>query len=98
MRYIKPANEYRKVVLESIVFLQGDDYLQYESDNPDSDVDYLLQWYDAGCHETGEYYARDINTAFLGRLIKIRGYKGYFLFSKNASLGYMGLSRIVEFK
>lgn len=98
MLNLKDSNEYRKVIIENIVFLQGDDFLQYERDNPAGDLEYLLQWYYPGEHMTGEYYARDINTPFLGRLIKIDGYKGYWLFSKNTSIGYMGLSRIVEFK
>lgn len=95
---LKDSNEYRKVIIEDIVFLQEDGYFQYEQDNPADDIEYLLQWYFLGEHMTGEYYARDINTPFLGRLIKIKGFKGFFLFSKNTSLGYIGLSRIVEFK
>ena len=98
MNNLNERNEYRHVLIDNIVFLQGDDYLQYEQDNPESDIDYLLQWYYPNeSREDNIYNVRDINTAFLGKLIKITGYKGYFLFSKNTSIGYMGLSRIVEF-
>lgn len=105
MENLNESNEYRKVVIENIVFLQGDDYSQFEQDNPgiipgfddDECIDYLLQWFYPGEHETGEYYARDINTEFLGDLIKIKGHKGYFLYSYNTRIGYIGLSRIVEF-
>lgn len=95
---VKQSNEYKKVILENIVFLQGDDYSQYEEESPADDIDYLMQWYFPDEHMTSKYYARDINTPFLGRLIKISGYKGYFLFTKNTHIGYIGLSRIVEFK
>lgn len=96
---VKQSNEYRKVSLINIVFLQGDDYLQYEQDNPDSNIDYLLQWYDGTDSHYGQYdyYAKDINTPFLGKLIKIDGYKGYYLFSKDTRLGYIGLGKIVGF-
>lgn len=99
MKNLKPSNEYRKVTLISIVFLQGNDYSQYEQDNPDNDLDYLLQWYDGtdSHYEQDDYNVIDINTPFLGKLIKIDGYKGYFLFSKNTKIGYIGLARIVEF-
>lgn len=98
MNNLKSSNRYRKVTLISIVFLQGDDYSQYEQDNPDSDLDYLLQWYDGtdSHYEQDDYSVRDINTTFLGKLIKIDGYKGYFLFSKDTRLGYMGLDKIIE--
>lgn len=98
MNNLNERNEYRHVIIESIVFLQGDDYTQYESDNPDNDIDYLLQWYNPGEHDINYDFAVDINTPFLGRLIKIKGYTGYFLFSKSYRLGYMGLSRIVGFE
>lgn len=96
---VKQFNEYKKVSLINIVFLQGDDFLQYEQDNPDSDIEYLLQWYDGtdSHYEQNDYYARDINTPFLGKLIKIDGYKGYYIFSKNTRLGYMGLGKITGF-
>lgn len=94
---VKDSNEYKKVVIENIVFLQNSDYTQYLDDAPDSDIDYLLNWYDSGKHETNIHDARDINTLFLGKLIKIEGYTGYFLFSKDSRIGYIGLSRIVEF-
>lgn len=99
MRNLKLSNEYKKVIVESIVFLQGDDYTQYELENPESDIDYLLQWYYPNeSRQQDEFYARDINTPFLGRLIKIPGYSGYFLFSKSYNMGYIGLARIVEFR
>ena len=98
MKNLKEKNEYRKVTIENIVFLQGDDYLEYQNTEPDSDIDYLLQWYYPNEHSQDTYNARDINTPFLGKLIKIDGYKGYFLFSKNMSMGYIGLSRIVGFE
>ena len=97
MKNLKEKNEYRKVTIENIVFLQGDDYLEYQNTEPDNDVNYLLQWYYPNEHSQDTYNARDINTPFLGKLIKIDGYKGYFLFSKNMSMGYIGLSRIVSF-
>lgn len=99
---LKFKNAHRKVTIENIVFLQGDGYSQYEQDrdvpNFLGDIEYLLQWYYPDEHETGNYQASDINTAFLGKLIKIKGYMGYFLFSKNERIGYIGLSRIVAFE
>lgn len=96
---LNEKNTYRKVIISDVVFLQGDDFEQYEKDSPESDLDYLLQWYNGDDENniTGQYYARDINTAFLGKLIKIQGYKGYWLFSKNSKAGHMGLLRIVRF-
>lgn len=98
MKNIKESHEYVKVIIETVVFLQGDDFAQYETDNPADDLDYLLQWYYPNEHMTNEYYARDINTPFLGKLMKIDGYPGYWLFTKNTRIGYIGLSRIVEFR
>ena len=97
MNNLKDKNLYRKVILSDVVFLQGDDFTQYESDSPADDIEYLLQWYNGEEYATGEYYARDINTPFLGKIIKIQGCKGYWLFSKNTRIGYIGLSRIVRF-
>lgn len=100
MKNLKPTNRYRKVLIENIVFIQGQDYWDYKDeimekwDNP---IDFLLQWYYPNKHDTNWYNAKDINTPFLGNLIKISGYRGYFLFSKNDSIGYIGLSRVVEF-
>lgn len=98
----------KKVKIENIVFLQGDDYTQMEnelneSDSPDSCVwlseekviEYLFQWYFPGEHGEDIYNAEDINTAFLGYERKIDN--DIFLFSHNTSLGYAGLSRIVEY-
>jgi hypothetical protein len=98
MKNVKDSNEYKKVNIENIVFLQGDDFSQYQEDSPSSDIEYLLQWYYPNEHSIDQYNARDINTPFLGRLIKIPGYKGYFLFSKNTRIGYIGLSRVVSFE
>lgn len=95
---LKFSNAHRKVTIENIVFLQGDDYTQYEEESPADDIEYLLQWYYPNEHETADYMAVDINTPFLGRLIKINGLKGYFLFSKNTRIGYLGLSRVVSFE
>ena len=105
MKDIKESNEYKKVTLANIVFLQDDDYNQYEQDkiraddNKWDDLEYLLQWYDGddNHYEQDDSYANYINTPFLGKLIKINGYKGFFLFSKNTSIGYIGLSRLVSF-
>lgn len=102
---VKDSNEYRKVIIENIVFMQGDEFSQFESEHEDISLTYdeqeavniLLDWYYPGIHETSEYYARDINTEFLGDLIKVNGYTGYFLYSVNTRIGYIGLSRIVEF-
>ena len=101
MNSLKKSNEYRKVTIENIVFLQGGDYLQYERDrdvpNYLGDIEYLLQWYYPDeYHEQDDHYAMDLNTPFLGHFIKIDGYKGYFLFSKNTHLGYIGLARLVS--
>lgn len=105
MKNLKPTNRYRKVLIENIVFLQGDDYESYDdiknaNENLGyewSDINYLLQWYYPDKHETIWYGVDGINTEFLGKLIKIPGYTGYFLFSKNTRIGYIGLSRVVEF-
>jgi hypothetical protein len=94
---LSEKHPYKKVIVSQIVFLQGDDFSQYEEESPESDLNYLLQWYNGDNDATGEFYSRDINTPFLGKLIKIRGYKGYWLFSKNSSIGYIGLARIVRF-
>jgi hypothetical protein len=51
-------NEYRKVLLHDIVFLQGDDFSEYAEKSPESDLNYLLQWYNGENNITGEYYAR----------------------------------------
>jgi hypothetical protein len=98
MNNLNRRNEHRKVVVENVVFLQGDDYSEYQNTEPDSDIEYLLQWYYLDEHGQDSYMARDINTPFLGKLIKINGYKGYWLFSKNMSMGYIGLSRMVSFE
>lgn len=98
MKNIKESNEHVKVIIENVVFLQGDDFAQYEQDEPPNDLDYLLQWYYPNEHMTEEHYARDINTPFLGKLIKIDGYPGFWLFSKDIRIGYIGLSRIIEFR
>lgn len=102
MKDLKPTNRYRKVLIENIVFLQGDDWYKYQDEEEFegfgfSDVQYLLNWYYPGEHAQDWYNAKEINTPFLGKLIKIKGYKGYFLFTKNESIGYIGLSRVVEF-
>ena len=103
---INEQNEYKKVILENIVFMQGDEFSQFEQEHNDISLNFdeqeavniLLDWWYPGNHETGEYYARDINTPFLGDLIKVEGIKGYFLYSVDTRIGYIGLSRIVEFK
>ena len=102
MKDLKPTNRYRSTLIENIVFLQGDDFRQYEEEEEFegfgfSDIQYLLNWYYPGEHETNWYKAKEINTPFLGNLIKIDGYKGYFLFAKNTHIGYIGLSRVIEF-
>jgi hypothetical protein len=105
MKNLKPTNRYRSVLIEDIVFLQGQDYDKYIEDKENAEangfwftpIEYLLQWYYPNEHMQTWHKAKDINTDFLGNLLKIPGYKGYFLFSHNPRLGYIGLSRIVEF-
>lgn len=103
---LKSKNEHTKVKLINIVFLQGDDYPAMEREIADSAgwmreadiIDYLLQWYDNDDEHymSNVYDTEDINTPFLGKLIKIKGYTGYFLFSHNARIGYAGLAKIIE--
>lgn len=105
---LSDKNQYRKIKIANIVFLQGDDYLQYEQDKSNAeengfwftDIDYLLQWLndDFEFYEQNTYRAEDINTTFLGKLTKIKGYKGFWLFSKNTRMGYIGLSKIISFE
>lgn len=107
MKDLKPTNRYRKVLIENIVFLRGDDFLEFLDEKERfeaifedeffNEINYLLQWYHPGEHSQDWYNAKNINTELLGRLKKIEEYSGYFLFSKNTSIGYIGLSRIVEF-
>lgn len=99
----------KKIRLENIVFLQGDDYTQMCDDiDPDYDpmgimaawidesklIDYLLQWWYPSEHMENVYNAEDINTEFLGYERMIDG--NTFLLSLNESIGYAGLSRIIE--
>jgi hypothetical protein len=99
-----------KVKIESIVFLQGDDYTQACMElDPDYDpegyiaawiddsklIDYMLQWYYPGEHDTNIYNAEDVNTEFLGHEIQIDD--NLFLFSHNTGIGYAGLSRIIKY-
>lgn len=100
MNDLKPTNRYRMARIENIVFLQGQDYSDFEDGvfgEWENKIDCLLQWYYPSEHEANWYKVKDINTPFLGKLIKIDGYRGYFLFSHNSSIGYIGLSRLVEF-
>lgn len=89
-----------KVELESIVFLQGDDYstmLDALGDDEPSEsevVEYLLQWWYPGEHMSHEYDASGIDTEFLGYRRQIDG--DTFLFSHNPRIGYAGLSRIIR--
>lgn len=98
---ITPAN---------IVFMQGDDYNQMESELNESDspdisvwlsddkvIDYLLQWYqndDDHFYMQDKYNADDINTEFLGYLVDIDNTA--WLYSLNTSIGYAGLSKIIS--
>ena len=68
----------------------------------DSDiVNYLLQWYqDSDSRYMSSHYDAyhlTVNrSAFLGKMIKVKGYKGYFLYNHDSRLGYASLSRLVE--
>ena len=99
-----------KVKIESIISCQGEDYTQLcqELDpdydpmgsiaagiNEDSLIEYLLQWYYPGEHDTNIYDANGINTEFLGHEKKID--QDTFLLSHNSSIGYAGLSRIIKY-
>ena len=103
---LSDKNRYTKVVIEDIVFLTGDDYdsFQVEKENYEElygdfdEIKYLLQWYYSSEGMENKYNVSGLNTPFLGKLIKIEGYKGYFLYSKNSSLEYIGLSRVVRFE
>ena len=98
-----------KIELENIVFCQGEDYeilcQDLDSDynplgsvaawiNEDKLIEYLLQWWYPGEHETSIYNAENINTEFLGYEIKIEN--DTFLLSHNTRIGYAGLSRIIR--
>lgn len=108
MNYLKPTNRYRKVLIEDIVFLQGYDYREFEDaremfemifeDEIFDEIEYLMQWYYPNENHMQSWHSvKDLNSSFLGNLIKIPGYTGYFLFTKNSRIGYIGLSRVVEF-
>lgn len=99
----------KKVTLVNIVFLQGEDYNQLESELNESDtpefsvwlddqriMEYLLQWYDSSDdHYSQETYsAEDINTEFLGYMQNIDN--NAWLFSRNTHIGYAGLSKILS--
>ena len=100
----------RKVKLENIVFLQGDDYntlcKELDSDYDEYGsiaawieenklIEYLLQWYYPDEHSIDIYNAEDINTEFLGYEIKIDN--DTFLLSHNPHIGYAGISRIIGY-
>ena len=103
-------NKIMKVKIESIISCQGEDYNQLcqELDpdydpmgsiaawiNEDSLIEYFLQWYYPGEHDTNIYDANGINTEFLGYEKNID--QDIFLLSHNSSIGYAGLSRIIEY-
>ena len=101
---LKEVNQYRKVKIINIVSLQGDDYNTMLNDLNESwltrgdIIDYMLQWYynDDDHYQHNVFNAQDINTPFLGRLIKIDGYKGFFFYSHDSRIGYAGLSKIIS--
>lgn len=101
MQDLKVTNRYRKVRIEEIVFLQGQDYSDYVDGvmgEWEDEIQFLLQWYYPNENHMQNWYSvKGLNTDFLGNLIKIPGYTGYFLFTKNTRIGYIGLSRVVEF-
>ena len=86
----------KKVLIENIVFCQGDDYIESMDDMSDSDlVNYLLEWWYPGEHDTNWYDARGINTPFLGYEYKLDS--DVFLLSHNRRMGYAGISRVLEY-
>jgi hypothetical protein len=100
-----------KVLVENIVFLEGEDYTQMCLDI-DKDytvegciaawmtnnqiIEYLFQWYFPGEHSIDKYNAEYINTGFLGYKRIIDD--NTFLYSHNTRMGYAGLSRIVGYE
>ena len=110
---LKKANHYKKVEIASVVYMQGDDFYQlmtelnpeynldHNDDSSDEDkINYMLEWYqDEDLKYMSNWYAAEnLNTPFLGKIIKINGYKGYFLYSINRRLDYIGLSKILSLK
>ena len=103
---LSDKTKFTKVIVEDIVFLQGEDYDNYiwlkvahEKLYGDFDtMGYLLQWYNSGKHMENSYDASGINTPFLGYLKKISGEDGYFLFVENTKTGYIGLAKILRFE
>jgi hypothetical protein len=61
-------------------------------------IDYLLQWYQDSdnCYQVSNYDAYHLNSNFLGKVVKVNGYKGYFLYNHNSKMGYASLGRLVE--
>ena len=75
--------------------------LDHNDDSSDDDkINYMLEWYqDSDDKYLSSWYdAVNLNTPFLGEIIKIKGYKGYFLYSINRRLDYIGLSKILSLK
>ena len=111
---LKESNWYKQVEIASIVFLQSADFnlameylngsewnLTYNDDSSDNDkINYMLEWYQDSDDKylSSWYAAENLNTPFLGEIIKIKGCKGFFLYSINRRLDYIGLSRILSFK
>lgn len=93
----------KKVRLENIVCLQGEEYDGMIVDiingggNENSDyviMLYLLDWWYPGEHDENVYDATGIDTPFLG--YKHNHYQDTFLVNHNSSVGYAGLSRILD--
>lgn len=102
---LSDKNKFTKVIVEDIVFLQGEDYNHFtEQKELHEEIgifdkyEYLLQWWPSGRGFVRKYDSSSINTPFLGDLVKIPGYIGYFLFVENTKTGYIGLSKIVRFE
>jgi hypothetical protein len=101
---IGKKNEGRTVLISNIVNMQGDDYHIFMFDNNFDSftskkeiAEKLLDWYFPDEHEVNKHNVEDINSEFLGHLMKLPNIKGYFLFSHNSRIGYLGLSKIEWF-
>ena len=92
----------KKVRLENIVSLQGDDYSSMLVDlenNNQTDCDtnifeYMCQWWEPDKHDENIYDYSGVNTPFLG--YEYKDNDDTFLLSHNSSMGYCALSRILE--
>lgn len=107
---LKNKNTYKRIEIADIIFLQGEDFnhamqelnptynLDYNDYSTELEkIEYMLQWHQDGDlkYMSNWYNAEHLNSPFLGYIRKIKGYTGYFLYTLNNRLDYMGLSKIL---